>query len=192
MRCYLNGILHYDELTSSRVEGAHAKLKREIRTSTGDILATMQVVSRVVSYTNSQAFNSIQDEIHRYPVSFQVLLLRNILGRVSRSAIRKVYQSWQEHLRTEKLLPSCTQYHQKSLGLLCNHVIKDLIDSGQSLLPSYFDQQHWLTLPNRVVQTNRQRIRRIGRIGRIRINEPARVKGVGRPKLLETVKRWQR
>jgi hypothetical protein len=59
MRCYLKGILYYDELTSSRVEGAHAKLKREIRTSTGDILITMQVVSRVVSYTNLQAFNSI-------------------------------------------------------------------------------------------------------------------------------------
>ena len=53
MRCYLNGILYYDELTSSRVEGAYAKLKREIRTSTGDILTTMRVVSRVVSYTNS-------------------------------------------------------------------------------------------------------------------------------------------
>ena len=59
MRCYLNGILYYDKLTSSHVEGAYAKLKREIHTSTGDILATMRVVSRVVSYTNSQAFNSI-------------------------------------------------------------------------------------------------------------------------------------
>ena len=59
MRCYLDGILYYDKLTSSRVEGAYTKLKREIHTSTGDILATMQVVSRVVSYANSQAFNSI-------------------------------------------------------------------------------------------------------------------------------------
>jgi hypothetical protein len=68
-------------------------------------------------------------------------------------------------------------------------MIKDLIDRGQSLLPSHFDRQHWLILPNRVIQTNRQQIRRIGRV---RINEPAQVKGVGRPKLLETVKRWQR
>ena len=87
-----------------------------------------------------------------------------------------------------KPLPSCTQYHQKSLGLPCNHIIKDLIDSGQSLLPSHFDQQHWLILPDRVIQTNRQQIRRIGRV---RINEPAQLKGVGPPKLLETVKRWQ-
>jgi hypothetical protein len=109
MRCYLDGILYYDELTSSRVEGAHAKLKQQIHTSTGDILATMQVVSRVVSYTNSQAFNSIQDEIYRYPVSLQVPFLRNLLGRVSRSAIRRVYSTWQEYLRSEKpLLPSCT------------------------------------------------------------------------------------
>jgi hypothetical protein len=94
MRCYLNGIPHYNELTSSRVEGAHAKLKREIRTSTGDILATMQIISRVVSHTNSQAFHSIQDQIHRRPVSLQVLFLRNLLGRISRSAIRKVYHTW--------------------------------------------------------------------------------------------------
>jgi hypothetical protein len=53
MRYYLNGILYYNKLTSSRVEGAYAKLKREIRTLTGDILATIQVVSRVVSYINS-------------------------------------------------------------------------------------------------------------------------------------------
>jgi hypothetical protein len=184
MRCYLDGILYYDELTSSRVEGAHAKLKREIRTSTSDILATMQVVSRVVSYANSQAFDSIQDEIYRYPVSLQVPLLRDLLGRVSRSAIRKVYNTWQNFIKVEKPLPSCTQYYQKSLSLPCNHVIKDLIDSGQSLLPSHFDQQHWLILPNRVIRTNQE-----GRIGRVRINEPARVKGVGRPKLLETVKR---
>ena len=187
MRCYLDGILHYDELTSSRVEGAHAKLKREIHTSTGDILATMQVVSRVVSYTNSQAFNSIQDEIHRHPISLQVPFLRDLLGRISHSAIRRVYDTWQEFIRADKPLPPCTQYHRKSLGLPCNHTIKDRIDSGKFLLPSDFDQQHWLRLPNLVVQTNRQ-----GRIGRVRINEPNRVKGVGRPKLLETVKRWQR
>jgi hypothetical protein len=125
--------------------------------------------------------------MHRHPVSLQVPLLRNLLGRVSRSTIRKVYNTWQNFIQAEKPLPSCTQYHQKSLGLPCNHMIKDLIDSGQSLLPSHFDQQHWLILPNRVIRTDRQRIRRIGRIGRIRINEPAQVKGVGRPKLLETV-----
>jgi hypothetical protein len=191
MRCYLTGILHYDELTSSRVEGAHHQIKKELRSSTSDILATMQVVSRVVSYTNLQAFNSIQDEIYRHPVDLQVPLFRNILSQISRNAIRRVYNTWQEYLRSEKQkpLPSCTQYHMKSLGLPCNHVIKDLIDSGQSLLPSHFDQQHWLLLPNRVIQTNRWRIRRIGRV---RINEPAQVKGVGRPKLLETVKRWRR
>jgi hypothetical protein len=186
MRCYLKGILHYDELTSSRVEGAHAKLKREIRTLTSDILTTMQVVSRVVSYTNLQAFNSIQDEMHRHPISLQVPILRNLLGRISRSAIRKVYNIWGEFSQAGKPLPSCTQYHQKSLGLPCNHVIKDLIDRGESLLLSHFDRQHWLILPNRVIQTNRQQIRQIGRV---RINEPARVKGVGRPKLLKTVKR---
>ena len=68
-------------------------------------------------------------------------------------------------------------------------MIKDLVDSGKSLVLSDFDQQYWLRLPNRVIQTDRL-IRRIGRIGgRLQINEPNRVKGVRRPKLLETVKR---
>jgi hypothetical protein len=52
MRCYLNGILYYDKLTSSCVEGAYVKLKRELYISTSDILITMQVFSRVVSYIN--------------------------------------------------------------------------------------------------------------------------------------------
>jgi hypothetical protein len=60
------------------------------------------------------------------------------------------------------------------------------MDSGNFLLPSDFDQQHWLRLPNRVIQASRRQI------GKVRINEPNRVKGIGRPKLLETVKRWQR
>jgi hypothetical protein len=41
MRYYLNGILYYNKLTSSRVEGAYVKLKREIRTLTSDILTTI-------------------------------------------------------------------------------------------------------------------------------------------------------
>jgi hypothetical protein len=187
MRCYLNGIPYYDELTPSRVEGAHSKLKREIHTSTGDILATMEVISRVVSYTNSQGLHSIQDQIHRHPISLQVPFLRNLLGHISRSAIRKVYHTWQDFLRAEKQLPPCTQYQTRSLGLPCNHTIKDRIDSGNFLLPSDFDQQHWLRLPNRVIQASQRQ-----RIGRVRINEPNRVKRVGRPKLLETVKRWPR
>jgi hypothetical protein len=59
MRYYLNGIPHYNKLTSSRVEGAHSKLKREIHTLTGDILVTIEVISRVVSYINSQGLHSI-------------------------------------------------------------------------------------------------------------------------------------
>jgi hypothetical protein len=38
MRYYLDGILYCDELTSSRVEGAYAKIKYELRSLTGDIL----------------------------------------------------------------------------------------------------------------------------------------------------------
>jgi hypothetical protein len=127
MRCYLNGILHYDELTSSRVEGAHAKIKHELRSSTGDILATMQGVSRVVLYTNWQAFHSIEDQIYRKPVSLQVPLFRDVLGKVSTSAIRRVYNAWGEYLRMEKPRPRCSQYKSRSLGIPCNHIIKGLL-----------------------------------------------------------------
>jgi hypothetical protein len=45
MRYYLNGIPYYDKLSSSRIEGAHSKLKREIYILTGDILVTIEVIS---------------------------------------------------------------------------------------------------------------------------------------------------
>lgn len=41
LRCYLEGLLHFNEILSSHVEAAYSRIKRDLKTSTSDILSTI-------------------------------------------------------------------------------------------------------------------------------------------------------
>jgi hypothetical protein len=112
LRCYLQGVLHFNEISSSRVEAAHSRIKRDLKTSTSDILSTMQCISRTVLYTNDEAIRSIEERQHQTVVAF-----KDVLRHVARSALRRVHLNWQRYLQTKQLPETCTDYQFQHIGI---------------------------------------------------------------------------
>ncbi|KAL1974139.1 hypothetical protein VTN31DRAFT_5699 [Thermomyces dupontii] len=48
LRCYTKEYLHFDNVATSRVEGAHWSLKRDLQGTSADLLVTMQTFERAI------------------------------------------------------------------------------------------------------------------------------------------------
>jgi hypothetical protein len=127
LRCYLEGVLHFNEIASSRVEAAHSRIKRDLKTSTGDILSTMQCITRTVLYTNKEALRSIEEQQHRIVIALNIPLFKDVLRSVARAALWQVQLSWQRYSQTKHPLPEpCNNYRFLHIGIPCNHTVKKL------------------------------------------------------------------
>lgn len=97
--------LHFGNRTSSRAEGAHAKLKLYLQNSKGNF----QEVKRKMCLAIEHEFNEIKirlaSERIQIPHNCNMPIFRDLLSNVSRFALEKIYE----------------QYDKAKLGNICQH-----------------------------------------------------------------------
>ena len=142
-----NEILHFNTLTTSRVEGGHRVLKHMLKFSTGDLMA---VVDRLETLTSNQ----MKDYEHRLDqvksktaMNLPRDLMRNLIGRVSPYALQKIQKQYRLVRKAEKQskkhpLQPCNHAFIKTMSLPCVHTIQTTIQaSGRLLLKDV--HPHW-------------------------------------------------
>ena len=131
--------LHFSVRVTSRVEGAHAYVKRYLggKKSKGDLLttwlqievATINQIIAVSTRTNLQR--------DRSPIDIDKKLYQGCFGVVTWHALRLV----QQHLESVSLpLQPCTGSFVRSMGLPCAHMCD--IKKTMGLIPTDF-HEHW-------------------------------------------------
>ena len=103
LRCYTNESRHFDQIASSRVEGAHSAIKRDLRVSTGEILKTMQSIGRTAHHAFCEAQYSLQREqcfLHR---NLRQPLFKDVLGHVAAFALQTVKRSLEKYLQDRRI-----------------------------------------------------------------------------------------
>mgnify|MGYP007115691377 CR=1 FL=1 len=90
LRCFTNKKFYLGETSSSRVEGAHAYLKRYIRWSFGDLLTVIRLISTTVAYRHDTIENSIYKDREITPNNLLIPIFRAVLGWVAPTALKKV------------------------------------------------------------------------------------------------------
>ena len=127
--------LHLGNAATSRVEGAHATMKRWIGSSTADILTVFEMVEKsIVAQVNAIDAGLAQDRIFT-PVFANRGLFINLVRRVSRYAITLLVEQHQRVKRVTKdapLLP-CTNTFTGTMGLPCSHRIAKILQSQSSI-----------------------------------------------------------
>lgn len=144
LRCYTNESRHFDQIASSRVEGAHSAIKRDLRVSTGDILKTMQSIGRTAHHAFCEAQYSLQREqcfLHR---NLRQPLFKDVLGHVAAFALQTVKRSLDKYLQDRRIPAECRKYLSHSVGIPCIHEIKQLLDHNEALQRDHFHPQWWL------------------------------------------------
>jgi hypothetical protein len=87
LRCYTNQALHFAETSSSRVEGAHAYIKRFTRVSIGDLLSVMLAIRTGVSTRYIAINQAIGEDRQKLPDNLLRPLFRLVLGWVALYAL---------------------------------------------------------------------------------------------------------
>lgn len=141
LRCYTNQTLHFGETTSSRVEGAHAYLKRFIRWSTGDLLTVMMAIRTAVATRHIVVNQSIMEDRQKVPERLATALFRSVIGWIAPKALLIVARLLEEHRKAEGKVEDCTHYHRQSLGLSCIHKILVAKEAYQALTRDQFHTQ---------------------------------------------------
>ena len=144
LHLYTSHYLHLGETATSRAEGAHWLLKKDLHTSANDLLVVLTSFERAFNrqYTNIQ--HTIATEQVRKAIN-QSLLYTNLTYRISSRTIKHVESIRQHYLPEgqEKPLiqPICTCRSEETTGFPCIHLIKQYQDTNRSFEPELFHQK---------------------------------------------------
>jgi hypothetical protein len=161
--CYTNSSLHFDMRTTSRGEGSHARLKKDLGTSVADHVYVIQSFSRTINHLHDLCNKKIDEQWIKKPTSLlKTFLFGEVLTKVSQTALTKVLGTYQRHYpitSSKKPIPKlCTAVTRVIMGLPCIHVIRQRVERQQSLKPEDFHQQWHLYLPGDMPRLDPQAI----------------------------------
>ncbi|SAL96772.1 hypothetical protein [Absidia glauca] len=141
---WINDHLHLGSVNTSRVEGAHSKMKRRLKVST---LHPEQVVAKVrqmADLDNNEFESNLENdktkaitEVEKRPIMRR--LLRKISNYALEQALTQVKKM--EDATVAQPLSACTSTYTTTTGIPCAHFIKSLHDGQSVLQPRHFHQQ---------------------------------------------------
>lgn len=145
IRAYIDQYPHFGNTVTSRVEGAHSKLKSSLKVSTGDLKVVFEKIHLLLCNEHMEHDGALSRDRVRTPHTAKDPLYSQLLGRISNFALGKI---WQQRHRLVALepLPPCTRMFSQSMGLPCAHQIQERLQQQQTLLLEDV-HRHWYYHP---------------------------------------------
>ncbi|GJU16010.1 hypothetical protein Tco_1143976 [Tanacetum coccineum] len=109
--------LHFGNRSSSRAEGAHAKLKLYLQLSTGSFQNVKKKISLAVEHEFNKIKVKLTSEKIRVPHNCNMPLFRELLSYVSQVALKKIHKQY-ENIK-DGTVTSCTGHFMVTIGLPC-------------------------------------------------------------------------
>lgn len=136
--------LHLGETATSRAEGAHWLLKKDLHTSANDLLVVLTSFERTINRQYANIQHTIATEQVRKAIK-QSSLYTKLTYRISSRAIKHV-ESIRHHYLPEGqdkplIQPICTCRSKETTGFPCIHLIKQYQDTHRSFEPELFHEQ---------------------------------------------------
>ncbi|XP_063950653.1 protein FAR1-RELATED SEQUENCE 4-like [Daucus carota subsp. sativus] len=119
---WTNKVMHFGNHVTSRVGGAHSKLKRYLQVSTGDLRGVKDKLCLLIDNEFQEIKAQLSDEKIRVPHKFQIPLFKEIVGHVSVYALGELLKQYE--LSKSDALLTCKGNFTSSMGLPCAHDIK--------------------------------------------------------------------
>ncbi|PWA47757.1 hypothetical protein CTI12_AA460500 [Artemisia annua] len=123
--------LHFGNRSSSRAEGAHAKLKLYLQVSTGSFLDVKKKICLAVEHEFNAIKVKLASEKIRVPHNCNIPLFRELLSHLSQFALKEIYKQY------EKIKDG---HFMVTMGLPCAHKIVSCL--GKTI-PLDIIHPHW-------------------------------------------------
>ena len=134
VRCYTDQVLHFNTTVTSRAEGGHAVLKRQLGTSTGDLKTVVDGINLMLMNEYQNHLINFDEAKSRLPMELKKPIFQRLIGNVTPAAMRKILPQYQQLVGQPTALSPCTGAFTTSMGLPCSHKIQDRLYSEGSLL----------------------------------------------------------
>ena len=134
----INEFLHFNTITTSRVEEGHRVLKSYLKCSTDDLLKMIDNLE-ILLKNQIRAYNiKLTQAKRKIPLSLNRELMRDLIAHVSSHALTKIQKQYKilqdaQDFENEALSP-CTKTFVTTMGIPCSHVIKTRMKSHEGHL----------------------------------------------------------
>ncbi|XP_021840674.2 protein FAR1-RELATED SEQUENCE 5-like [Spinacia oleracea] len=132
-------ILHFGNRASSRAEGAHAKLKKYLHVSTGNIRQVKNKICLAIDNEFQEIKTQVESEKLRVPHKYNVPYFKDLMNKVSIFALKKLYKQY-EMASLGTLKAQCTGNFVATMGLPCAHM---MCDWKEGTLPLHLINSQW-------------------------------------------------
>ncbi len=135
VRCFINQILHFDIIVTSRDEREHAVLKRSLMTSTDDLKIVIDDLNLLLINQRHDYVQKFEKTKMRYSMNCRFDIFRNLFSFVISKALRMIVKEYKRLIDQLIVLSACIKTFKTSLDLSCAHVIQQrLFESSECLL----------------------------------------------------------
>jgi hypothetical protein len=148
VRAWTSCYLHLGNAATSRVEGAHAMIKKYIGGSVGDILDVWEAIDNALSAQHNAIVAATQeDRIQTLLFARKNPLFIHLNKRVSRYALSLIYDqlSLAKRATSEAPIGQCANHWTRSMGLPCKHHLAALVANNNQPIPLSDIHPFWRT-----------------------------------------------
>ncbi|CAJ0635060.1 8268_t:CDS:2, partial [Entrophospora sp. SA101] len=143
---WVDHYLHLGNKATSRVEGAHATLKKYLQSSRGDLESVHRKIILEVESQAKEIRAMISSERLKVQHVYRIALFEPLLSRVSVFALKKIRDEWikASNATLESPLNPCSGILSSTMGLPCSHLISERIANGQTLQQTDIHEHWWI------------------------------------------------
>ncbi len=136
VKCFTNKMLSFDNITTSRDEDDHFKLKRVLKSFVENLKKMITIIEMLLKNERSKYFFAHEEAKTRCSTSCSIYALKNLQIFINSHALKLIRKQFDKSLKTnntEISLSSCTHTYQQSLRLSCAHVIEQKAQKEEML-----------------------------------------------------------
>ena len=143
VHAYIDRHFHWNTTSTSRLEGAHAVLKRWIGGPSNDLTQVWKAIKLAVDDQLNEIYIKKAQQAQAIPVSLSGAFYYQVIGKISHFGLYQLrrqylqYQLWEQDPGNQTLNTNCTYSFATSMGIPCWHIIRDRVAENQSIYPLY-------------------------------------------------------
>ena len=109
IKCYTNKVLHFETTTTSRGEGGHAVLKRQIGSSSEDLKTMIDGIVLLLTNELHNYIIAFEEVKSRYPLDLRKKVFNQLAAHVTPYAIRRILTQYDILTERTTMLGPCTK-----------------------------------------------------------------------------------
>ncbi len=132
--CFINKILHFDTIITSRDDNDHVVLKRQLRFSSDDLKTMIDEINLLLTNEYQKYLLAFEETKVRYFLYLRKTIFQQIMTYVAHSAIKMILSQYQKMIDQFTTLFVCTNSFIIFIELSCFYKIQKKTYNERSLL----------------------------------------------------------